>query len=152
MSALEQTPTVFDCIKRGADDYILKPVTRKEVKYLWQHVWRRKNSVIRNVDQDDHHKKSGELTPRANSFAPATLADEAAANEHYPDAKTLRPGPFKKGEQIHEEMFKRKRNEFDPKMETEVYNPAEMREYCERQIKKYERVIKLIDENPQLFR
>ena len=50
MSAMEQTPTVFDCIKRGADDYILKPVTRKEVRYLWQHVWRRKNMKLETRD------------------------------------------------------------------------------------------------------
>lgn len=42
MSAHEQAGTVFECIKRGAEDYILKPVTLKEIQHLWQHVWRRR--------------------------------------------------------------------------------------------------------------
>ena len=33
---------VFECIHRGAEDYLLKPVTQKEVKQIWQHVWRRR--------------------------------------------------------------------------------------------------------------
>ena len=41
MSANEHTDTVFECIQRGAEDYLLKPVTRKEVQYICQHVWRR---------------------------------------------------------------------------------------------------------------
>ena len=35
---------VFECIQRGAEDYLLKPVTAKEAKQLWQHVWRRRYS------------------------------------------------------------------------------------------------------------
>lgn len=41
MSANERTETVFECIRGGAEDYLLKPVTRKEVQHMWQHVWRR---------------------------------------------------------------------------------------------------------------
>ena len=41
MSANEHTDTVFECIQRGAEDYLLKPVTKKEVQYICQHVWRR---------------------------------------------------------------------------------------------------------------
>ena len=32
---------MFECIRGGAEDYLLKPVTRKEVQHMWQHVWRR---------------------------------------------------------------------------------------------------------------
>ena len=42
MSANEHTDTVFECIQRGAEDYLLKPVTKKEVQYICQHVWRRR--------------------------------------------------------------------------------------------------------------
>ena len=41
MSANEHTETVFECIREGAEDYLLKPVTKKEVQNIWQHVWRR---------------------------------------------------------------------------------------------------------------
>ncbi len=43
MSANERSDTVFECIRGGAEDYLLKPVTKKEVQYIWQHVWRRLN-------------------------------------------------------------------------------------------------------------
>lgn len=45
MSANEHTETVFECIRRGAEDYLLKPVTKKEVQYICQHVWRRQKQV-----------------------------------------------------------------------------------------------------------
>lgn len=43
MSANEHPDTVFECIRAGAEDYLLKPLTKKEVQYIWQHVWRRKH-------------------------------------------------------------------------------------------------------------
>lgn len=43
MSANEHADTVFECISAGAEDYLLKPLTKKEVQYIWQHVWRRKH-------------------------------------------------------------------------------------------------------------
>lgn len=43
MSANEHSDTVFECIRAGAEDYLLKPLTKKEVQYIWQHVWRRKH-------------------------------------------------------------------------------------------------------------
>jgi len=42
MSAHEHAGTVFECIRRGAEDYLLKPVSRREVRNLWQHVYRRR--------------------------------------------------------------------------------------------------------------
>jgi len=41
MSANEHLDIVFECISAGAEDYLLKPVTRKDVQNIWQHVWRR---------------------------------------------------------------------------------------------------------------
>lgn len=41
MSANEQMETVFEAIKGGAEEYLVKPVTRKEVQNIWQHVWKR---------------------------------------------------------------------------------------------------------------
>jgi len=41
---------VFECIQRGAEDYLLKPVTQKEIKQIWQHVWRRRNTLHRTDD------------------------------------------------------------------------------------------------------
>lgn len=41
MSANEHSETVFRCIQYGAEDYLLKPVSKKAVKHMWQHVWRK---------------------------------------------------------------------------------------------------------------
>ena len=38
---------VFECVKQGAEDYLLKPVTQKEIKQIWQHVWRRRSTLTR---------------------------------------------------------------------------------------------------------
>lgn len=44
MSANEHKDTVFECISNGAEEYLVKPVTKKEVQNIWQHVWRRVTS------------------------------------------------------------------------------------------------------------
>lgn len=49
MSANERTETVFECIRGGAEDYLLKPVTKKEVQHMWQHVWRRQQQSALRV-------------------------------------------------------------------------------------------------------
>ena len=38
MSSIEQGSTVLDCVTYGAEEYLVKPVTRKEVVNIWQHV------------------------------------------------------------------------------------------------------------------
>jgi hypothetical protein len=45
MSANERTATVFECIQGGAEDYLVKPVTRHAIQCIWQHVWRRQNAA-----------------------------------------------------------------------------------------------------------
>lgn len=49
MSANEHPDTVFECIRGGAEDYLLKPLTKKEVQYIWQHVWRRQHQPAMRV-------------------------------------------------------------------------------------------------------
>jgi response regulator of citrate/malate metabolism len=61
MSANEHTDTVFECIRGGAEDYLLKPVTKKEVQYIWQHVWRRQqqNAMrVPNIQEEVRHNLS----------------------------------------------------------------------------------------------
>ena len=45
MSANEHADTVFECIRAGAEDYLLKPVARKDVQHIWQHAWRRQTAA-----------------------------------------------------------------------------------------------------------
>ncbi len=41
MSANEANACVFEAIKSGAEEYLVKPVTKKEVQNIWQYVWKR---------------------------------------------------------------------------------------------------------------
>ncbi len=44
MSASQQAETVFQCIRSGAEEYLVKPVTQKEVQKIWTHVVKRNTS------------------------------------------------------------------------------------------------------------
>lgn len=66
MSANEHSDTVFECIRAGAEDYLLKPLTKKEVQYIWQHVWRRK------------HQPAGRIPPPSGPEQVTTLAPSLA--------------------------------------------------------------------------
>lgn len=41
MSSLEEHGTVAECVQSGAEEYLVKPVTRKDVQLLWQHLLRK---------------------------------------------------------------------------------------------------------------
>ena len=61
MSANEHTDTVFECIRGGAEDYLLKPVTKKEVQYIWQHVWRRQQQNAMRVPNIQEEVSRGSM-------------------------------------------------------------------------------------------
>ncbi|KAI4384877.1 hypothetical protein MLD38_002971 [Melastoma candidum] len=44
MSSHDAVSTVYNCMLRGAADYLVKPIRKNELKNLWQHVWRRQSS------------------------------------------------------------------------------------------------------------
>lgn len=63
MSSSEQDETVFDCIQAGADDYILKPVAKKDITHLWQHVWRHQRKLHAVPDGGCSSEEAGEGAP-----------------------------------------------------------------------------------------
>ena len=77
MSANEHSETVFRCIQYGAEDYLLKPVSRKAVMHMWQHVWRKSHAQMARAvprfengeevldDEEDHR---GELAHGVRRF------------------------------------------------------------------------------------
>jgi WD40 repeat protein len=50
MSSIDKGDTVQECVSSGAEEYLVKPVTRKEVQHMWQHVLR-KRSALATVPQ-----------------------------------------------------------------------------------------------------
>jgi len=44
MSSNDSMSTVFECLSKGAADFLVKPIRKNELKNLWQHVWRRCHS------------------------------------------------------------------------------------------------------------
>jgi FixJ family two-component response regulator len=36
---------VYQCLTKGAADFLVKPVRKNELKNLWQHVWRKRYRV-----------------------------------------------------------------------------------------------------------
>ncbi|CAI9766297.1 unnamed protein product [Fraxinus pennsylvanica] len=41
MSSHDSMGLVFECLSKGAADFLVKPVRKNELKNLWQHVWKR---------------------------------------------------------------------------------------------------------------
>lgn len=62
MSASERSESMRECIKDGAEDYLLKPLARKEVEYIWQHVWRRRQSagVVPRLEEEEYYEEAAE--------------------------------------------------------------------------------------------
>uniref|UniRef100_A0A1D1XY64 Two-component response regulator-like PRR73 n=1 Tax=Anthurium amnicola TaxID=1678845 RepID=A0A1D1XY64_9ARAE len=44
MSSHDSMGIVFNCLSKGAVDFLVKPIRKNELKNLWQHVWRRCHS------------------------------------------------------------------------------------------------------------
>lgn len=45
MSANDSGAAVAQCVQGGAEEYLVKPVTRKEVQHIWQHVLRKRSAA-----------------------------------------------------------------------------------------------------------
>nr|BAE72702.1 pseudo-response regulator 95 homologue [Lemna gibba] len=44
MSSNDSMKMVFECMLKGAADFLVKPIRKNELRNLWQHVWRRQSS------------------------------------------------------------------------------------------------------------
>ena len=50
MSVDGETSRVMKGVQHGACDYLLKPIRMKELKNIWQHVFRKKIHEIRDIE------------------------------------------------------------------------------------------------------
>ncbi|RID43724.1 hypothetical protein BRARA_I00569 [Brassica rapa] len=61
MSTHDSVNTVYKCMLKGAADYLVKPLRRNELRNLWQHVWRRRQSTLApgsfQLDESLGHQK-----------------------------------------------------------------------------------------------
>ncbi|CAG7860199.1 unnamed protein product [Brassica rapa] len=61
MSTHDSVNTVYKCMLKGAADYLVKPLRRNELRNLWQHVWRRRQSTLApgsfQLDENLGHQK-----------------------------------------------------------------------------------------------
>ncbi|RVW39697.1 Two-component response regulator-like APRR7 [Vitis vinifera] len=44
MSTHDSGALVLKCLSKGATDFLVKPVRKNELKFLWQHIWRRRQN------------------------------------------------------------------------------------------------------------
>lgn len=71
MSSVEQGETVFECVSSGAEEYLVKPVTRKEVVNMWQHVLRKRAAAAATVPQSEPPTDAKDLATPANVAIPS---------------------------------------------------------------------------------
>ena len=57
MSVDGETSRVMKGVQHGACDYLLKPVRMKELKNIWQHVFRKKIHEVREIENYEGHEE-----------------------------------------------------------------------------------------------
>ncbi|CAI7877571.1 unnamed protein product [Closterium sp. NIES-53] len=80
MSGNSNQATVLQCIAAGAEEYLVKPVTKRDVTHMWQHVWRRIQLVsnapesLQNSGSLAEHSGAGASSCPDGSFNPSAGA------------------------------------------------------------------------------
>ena len=77
---------VMKGINHGACDYLVKPVHANDLKYIWQHVERRRNpNVISNIssddDDDDQRVQQGTSAKSIDSCNKTNSGDDSKENK-----------------------------------------------------------------------
>lgn len=83
MSTHDSISMVYNCMLRGAADFLVKPIRINELKNLWQHVWRRQSQLSR-----------GGLGPQDESVGQEKLeatAENNATSDNSSSSKTRAP-------------------------------------------------------------
>ncbi|KAK7350939.1 hypothetical protein VNO77_10007 [Canavalia gladiata] len=81
MSSQDSISTVYNCMLRGAADYLVKPIRKNELRNLWQHVWRRQSSITGGHGPQDESV--------AQHKVEATAENNAASNRSSGDAACI---------------------------------------------------------------
>ena len=72
LSSAEDTPLVYECLEKGADDYIIKPIRPAVVKNLWSNIWRKKRERkilnLLTTEKEESDEKSKQLEDLVRFF------------------------------------------------------------------------------------
>ncbi|KAF8082510.1 hypothetical protein N665_0822s0022 [Sinapis alba] len=83
MSTQDCVNTVYKCMLKGAADYLVKPLRRNELRNLWQHVWRRRQSSLAPgsfpLDESVGHQKLEGASERDERPVSGTGGDAQSA-------------------------------------------------------------------------
>ena len=84
MSSNEHRGTVLECLRHGVDDFIVKPVTLKELAHVWTHAWRRRTGLAPGgaVDAVDWQRSRPATPSRSTGEEGAGAADRAGSSEY----------------------------------------------------------------------
>jgi protein suppressor of PHYA-105 1 len=88
MSSVDQGETVYECVQGGAEEYLVKPVTRKEVQHIWQHVLRKRTAEAAVPQAAAAAAAAAAAPPQA---APAPAPPEPRESQHEDSAASARP-------------------------------------------------------------
>ncbi|XP_059660661.1 two-component response regulator-like PRR37 [Cornus florida] len=64
MSSHDSMNVAFNCLSKGAVDFLVKPIRKNELKNLWQHVWRRCHSSSGSGKSSGSGSESGTQTKK----------------------------------------------------------------------------------------
>ncbi|KAK4273831.1 hypothetical protein QN277_017151 [Acacia crassicarpa] len=78
MSSQDSISTVYKCMLKGAADYLVKPIRKNELRNLWQHVWRKRSSIIDSNGLQDESVGQQKVEATAENNAASPLSGDAA--------------------------------------------------------------------------
>ena len=78
MSSIEQGDTVYECVSSGAEEYLVKPVTRKEIQHMWQHVLRKRSALVTVPQQQQQQSLVAGAAENATATAAAAVTTGTA--------------------------------------------------------------------------
>ncbi|KAL2556300.1 pseudo-response regulator 5 [Forsythia ovata] len=79
MSSHDSVGTIYNCMLRGAADFLVKPVRRNELRNLWQHVWRRKASSGSGLEPPDESIAQEKVEATAENNAVSNYSSDYMA-------------------------------------------------------------------------
>lgn len=131
LSSYQNAGIVVTSMQRGADDYLFKPVELKELHCLWRHIVRRRAEEKRRVQE-------------GSSVGFGSLQIRSSLSEGERGAMQSLQGGTDSGVSEGAE-------DAEDADEFGIFTRSELREHCLREIEKYQQVLKIVENFPEMF-